>query len=116
MNDIFDIAAEISEKRANGATQWLFDNRDRLGQAKAERDKADNMLRVVKSLIISQSDLKTVGEREAEAYSHRKYKEAIETLFEATRVHETLLATKVAATALIDMWRSKNSALKAGRI
>lgn len=116
MPDDFDIEAEISERRANGATQWLFDNRNAIGKAKAERDKAEHMLRVTKSLVIASSELKTVGEREAEAYAHPKYKDAIDTLFSATETHETLRATQTAATALIDMWRSKNSALKAGRI
>ena len=116
MDDDFSIESDISERRANGATQWLFDNRNAIGKAKAERDKSEHMLRVTKNLIIAASELKTVSEREAEAYAHPKYQQAIDTLFAATAAHETLRATQTAATSLIDMWRSKNSALKAARI
>ena len=70
MDDDFSIESDISERRANGATQWLFDNRNAIGKAKAERDKSEHMLRVTKNLIIAASELKTVSEREAEAYAH----------------------------------------------
>lgn len=116
MSDVFDIQGNITSQRASGATQWLVDNAPRIGAAKAEMQKADNMLRVVKSLIISASEAKTVGEREAEAYASPQYKDAINALFEATKTYETLRSYQSAGQAVIDMWRSINAAQKSSRV
>jgi hypothetical protein len=116
MADPFDIHGPITVERSNGATQWMVENAPRIGTAKAEMQKADNMLRVVKSLVISASAAKTVGEREAEAYSSPEYKDAIHNLFEATREYETLRSLQTAAQAVIDVWRSMSSAQKASRV
>lgn len=116
MQDPFAINGEITAQRATGATQWLVENAPKIGTAKAEMQRADNMLRVVKSLSIAASDAKTVGEREAEAYASQRYQDAVNALFEATRTYETLRSYQTAAQYVADMWRSMNSAQKASRV
>ena len=116
MADPFAIDGLINERRANGATQWMVDNAANIGTAKAEMQRADNMLRVVKSLVVAASDAKTVGEREAEAYSSERYRDAVDALFVATRTYETLRSTQEAAKYMIDMFRSQNAAQRASRV
>lgn len=112
----FQIDGPINRQRAEAATEWLVHNAGAIGVAKANRDRCENMLRVVKSLAMKASDEKSAAAQEREAYASYQYKEAIDSLFEATKKHETLLSTKAAAMATIDVWRSLNSTLRGAQV
>ena len=111
----FQIKGPITAERATAATEWIIENAPLIGEARAHRDKCENMLRVVKALEMKASDEKSAAAQEREAYASPRYEQAIDNLFAATKEHETLLSTKQAAQCVVEMFRSLNSALKASR-
>lgn len=112
----FHTDGPITQTRAESATEWMVHNAERLGRAKAERERCENMLRVVKSLRMKLSDERSAAAQEREAYASAEYVEALDKLFEATLAHETLMATRNAAQSVIEVWRSLNSNLKGARV
>lgn len=116
MNDTdFETSGQITAPRAEKAAEWIVHNSMHIGDAKASRDRCDNMLRVVKSLAMKASGETSAAAQEREAYASEQYRKALDDAFEATKLHETLLAKRNAATTLIDVWRSLNSNLKGAR-
>lgn len=112
----FTSRGPITQARAELATEWMVHNAIRIGEAKANRERCENMLRVVKSLSMKASDERSAAAQEREAYASERYQDAINDLFEATKAHETLLSTRMAAQAVIEVWRSLNSNLKGARV
>jgi tartrate dehydratase beta subunit/fumarate hydratase class I family protein len=108
----FQISGPITAQRAQAATEWMVENAARIGVAKGNRDKCENMLRVTKSLAMKASDEKSAAAQEREAYASTQYQDALDELYQATITHETLLSTRIAAQAVIEVWRSPNSTLK----
>ena len=117
MNDVdFQAAGQITQARAEKATEWIVHNAMDIGEAKAMRDRSENMLRVVKSLVMKASDERSAAAQEREAYASDQYRQALDDLFEATKRHEALVSTRKAAESVIDVWRSLNSNLKGARV
>lgn len=112
----FTIDGPITQSRAEKATEWMVHNAQKLGEAKAHRDYCENMLRVTKSLVMKNSNEKSAAAQEREAYASDQYLEAIRKVYDATVAHETLLAKRMAAQAVIEVWRSLNSNLKGARV
>ncbi|MEO9648790.1 MAG: hypothetical protein ABJ360_22390 [Roseobacter sp.] len=112
----FQDSGAVTQQRAEKATEWLVHSAVLIGEAKAERERCENMLRVIKSLEMKASNERSAAAQEREAYASDRYITAIDELFEATKRHETLLSTRLAATNVIDVWRSLNSTLKGARV
>lgn len=112
----FQSPGQITQQRCEAATEWLVHNAVHIATAKAERDRCENMLRVVKSLAMKASGQNSAAAQEREAYASQEYQDAITAVFEATERHETLLMTKQAAQAVIEVWRSLNSNLRGARV
>lgn len=112
----FQIDGPITQQRAEAATEWMVHNARALALAKAERDRCENRLRVVKALAMKSSDEKSAAAQEREAYASRQYQDAVDALFDATAKHEELYATRMAAQAVIEVWRSLNANLKGARV
>ncbi len=108
----FQTDGPITADRAQAATEWMVHHAVDIGKARGERDKADNMMRVVKALAMKASDEKSAAAQEREAYASDQYLAALDTCYHATVRHETLLSTRMAAQAVIEVWRSLNSTLK----
>ena len=108
----FDTGGPITKERAENATQWLVDNAVNIAEAKAERDRAEHMLKVVKAMAMKASGESSAAAQEREALASDRYLTQINVVFEATKTHETLLATARAANTLIEVWRSINSTLR----
>lgn len=103
----------IDQERAEKATQFLIDTANDYGTAKAEALRCSNRLRHVKALAMKASGENSIGSQEREAYASHQYSEALEEEFEAVKSFEILKATRDAAAATIDYWRSANSNLRA---
>ena len=116
MSENFSQSGPITQTRAEAATEWLVHNSANIGEAKAARERCENMLRVVKSMEMKGSTEKSAAAQEREAYASERYIAAIDALYEATLHHETLLSTRNAAQAVIEVWRSLNSNLKGARV
>lgn len=108
----FDTGGPITRERAEAATEWLAHNAVRLGELKASRDRAEHMLKVTKALAMKASGENSAAAQEREALCSRQYMDAIDNVFEATKQHETALATARAANTLVEVWRSINSTLR----
>ncbi len=115
-NENFQVEGPIDAQRAQAAAEWMIHNAVRIGRTKGGRDMCENMLRVVKALEMKASDEKSAAAQERDAYASDNYKTALEDLFDATVAHQTLLSTSHAAQAVIEIWRSLNSTLKASRV
>lgn len=114
--DDFSTDKQITSQRANSATQWIIDNAETLAQAKAQRDRCEHMLKVTKALAMKASGETSAAAQERDALASDQYAQAVDLLFDATVLHETLLATNKAASVLIDVWRSLNSTLKGAKV
>lgn len=115
MSAQFTIDGPITDQRAQSATEWMVHNAKPLALSRAERDRCENRLRVIKAIAMKASDEKSAAAQEREAYASTEYQNAIDALYMATIEHETLLSTRIAAQAVIEVWRSLNSTLKASR-
>ena len=72
------------------AIEYIQKNSREYAQAKAQRVLIENSLKSVKSELIGQSDAKTFGDREAEAYAHPTYKQQLAGLAQAVETEEYL--------------------------
>lgn len=93
------------------ATQWLVDSATDYAAARADRDRAEHMLRVVKSLVMKSCGETAVSAQEREAYASSEYLEQIETIRTATIEFEKLRALREAASHRLEFWRSYNATL-----
>lgn len=116
MNEDFTTRGPITRQRAEAATEWMVHNAVHIAEAKASRDRCENMLRVVKSLAMAASGESSAAAQERVAYASPEYKQAINDLFDATRQHEYLFAKRLAAQGVIELWRSINSSLRGARV
>lgn len=99
----------ISADRASKAVQYLIDSAAEYGAARAEAQRADDMLRVIKALTMAQSNQKSISAQEREAYASEKYLQAVNDKFEAVKTSETLRARRESAIQTIEAWRSFNA-------
>lgn len=99
----------IDPSRAQKAVQYLIDSAAEYGAAKAEAVRCDDMLRVIKALVMAQSNQTSAAAQEREAYASERYQEAVNAKFEAVKASETLRAKREAAIQTIEAWRSMNA-------
>lgn len=101
----------IDEDRAEKAAEWMYENVDNLANAKSDRVKKEEYLRVVKSEIQLMTE-GTVAHKEASALASPEYKKQVEEYSEAVRVETRFQVKMKAAETIVDMFRSINSTLK----
>jgi hypothetical protein len=95
--------------QAEKATQFLVDSAAEIAAAKADLVRAENMLRVTKSLAMKHSGEKSVSAQEREAYASDQYQTAVLDLAKVAGDFEKLRALREAAKAKIEYWRSLNA-------
>jgi hypothetical protein len=95
--------------RAQRATQYLIDSAAEIGAAKADLVRAENMLRVVKSLAMKHSDERSAAAQEREAYASEQYQKAVDDLAALAGEFEKLRALREGAKMQIEMFRSVNA-------
>lgn len=95
------------------AVDYLLANAAKFAKAKAERTYIENFLRSKKSLLMAETDAKTVSEREAYAYSHHEYIELLGGLKAAVEVEEHLKWHLEAARLRVDVWRTEQASNRA---
>lgn len=81
----------MTEEQAQNAIDFIRDNAPRFAQAKAERTYIENALKTVKAKQMADSDKKTLGDREIDAYMSMEYETMLKGLREAVAVEEELL-------------------------
>lgn len=100
----------MSEERdPNSAVEYMLKNASAYAQAKGQRVYLENFLRSKKSLLMAQSDAKTVADREAFAYAHPEYIELIAGLRAAVEQEEGIKWKLTAAQASVEIWRTQSA-------
>jgi hypothetical protein len=80
----------MTEDEAQRAIDFLRDNAPKFAEAKAERTYIENYLKVVKAKEMSNSDKKTLGDREIDAYMSMEYETQLRGLRAAVAIEEEL--------------------------
>lgn len=105
-----------TEQDAEKAVQWLIENAEKIARARADRWKAEEMLKPTRALIMAEHADKPVNAQEREALSSPRYAEAIERAADAVREDELNRALVKAAEMKIEVWRSEQANLRATRV
>lgn len=88
------------------AMDWLRDNAEELGRAKAYMIFKTEQRKTIKSELMRQSTDKTESAKESYAYAHERYKKHLEEMYDAIAEYETLRILMVAAEVKLEAWRS----------
>ncbi len=75
-------------------------------EAVANKVRLDRKIKATLAFLKQQSNEKSVGAKETEAYASHEYQTAMEEEFEAVKALELLKAQRSSATLKIDIWRS----------
>lgn len=103
----------IDEADIEKAADYLRNSAQESGKWRGHMNYCEGNLRRVKSLQMLQHE-GSLGEREARAYASDEYRAALEDYENATAEYETIRAKREAAHYSIEIWRSQQSARKAG--
>lgn len=101
----------IDEARATSAGQWIYDNVDNIANAKSDRVKKEEFLKVVRSEIQLLTE-GTVAHKEATALASPEYKKAVENYSQAVRLETHFQIKMKAAETTIELYRSINANLR----
>lgn len=98
----------ISDKRAEGAFEYLRDTTDMIGAAKAELERAEILRKRVrrKHFLTSEG---SVAQREAQSEVHEETEAADERYVDAVAAFETLRAKRDIETIALDVWRTESA-------
>lgn len=101
----------ITDEQAEAAGQWIYDNVQNLADAKAEKAKSEELMRIVKSEIMLRTD-GTQGHKEATALASNDYKEALDRYAEAVRSESFFITKMKAADTRIELYRTSSANLR----
>lgn len=101
----------VTDEAAEAAANWIYDNHEVIGDAKGERVKAEEFMRIVKSEIMLRTD-GTQGHKEAVALASLEYKTAVGDYALAVRTESILMTKLKAAETRIEVWRSQSANLR----
>ena len=99
----------IPDEDIERALTWLASNAIKAASARAQREYLDEFRRSKRAVLMSQSDAKTVSERETYAYMHPEYLELLEGYKAAVEADEKNRWLLEAAKAKIEVWRSQQA-------
>ena len=99
----------IQDDEAEKALRWLLGNAKAAGELRGARVRAEAMLKHVRAVLFAQCNAKSAAEREAWAYAHARYSEAVEAMSNAVTADEENRALREAAGMRIDVWRTQSS-------
>ncbi len=99
----------ISDNEVERALDYLRDNAETMGKAKAEAVRAEHMLKHIKAMAMKLSGESAVSAQEREALASEQYVVAIDTTARAAGEYERLRALREAAALKIEAWRTASS-------
>lgn len=91
------------------AVDYILANAGKFAAAKAQRVYLEEFRKSKKALLMSQSQAKTIGEREQYAYSHEDYLGLLGGLKAAVEIEEKLKWDLEAARLRVEIWRTKSA-------
>lgn len=95
----------VNEHEAQKAIDYIRDKAPEYAAAKANRTYIENALKTVKAKQMSESDKKTLGDREMDAYMSIEYETMLKGLREAVEIEETILWRMKAAQLRFDHYK-----------
>jgi hypothetical protein len=98
----------IDDARAEQAFEYLRDTTERIGQAKAELERAEILRKRIRrrEFLIAEG---TVAVREAQAECKADVEEADDRYVEAIKAYESLRARRDIETIALDVWRTESA-------
>ena len=99
----------MTEDEAMKCLDYIRDNSPRYAEAKAQRVYIENFLRSKKSFLMNecQSQIKTLGDKEAYAYAHPDYVELLKGLQAAVSTEEEIKWRMEAAKLKFEFWMTE---------
>lgn len=91
------------------AVDFIRDNAQRFGQAKADRMYIEEFRKSKKAILMGQCNAKSAVDREQYAYSHPEYLSLLDGLKAAVEVEERVKWEMTAAQLRIEVWRSQEA-------
>lgn len=101
--------------RVEKALEFLTDSAQQLAEARGRRMWLEHRLKIVRAEVLLANE-GSVAEREARAYVSDTYRSATDEMQEAVVTEEKLRALRVAAEALVEVWRSLESSRRAANV
>jgi hypothetical protein len=95
----------MSDDDAQKAIDYIRDSAPIYAKAKAERTYIENYLKVVKATEMANSDKKTLGDREIDAYMSMTYETQLKAMREAVATEEELKYRMEAAKLRFEHYR-----------
>jgi len=105
-----------TESDAEKAIEWLIASAPSIAKTRAERWKAEEMVKPTKALLMSQHADKPVNAQEREALCDPRYQAALDRAAAAIEADELNRARVKAAEMKIDVWRSMQANLRSTRV
>ena len=98
-----------SETKVEEALATMRELASELGQAKANRVHLEQFRKSKKAILFSESNDKTIADRENYAYAHPEYIELLEGLKVAVEKEETLKWRMKGAELYVEVWRTQQA-------
>lgn len=100
---------EITQENAEAASEFIRDNSNRIGKAKAERIYLEEFRKSKKALLYNQAPEGSIADRENYAYAHPEYLQVLDALKVAVQEEESLRWLMIAAQVRIELWRTRSA-------
>ena len=112
----FEPPRMITDSEVEKALDWLRDNAQAMGDAKARTVKAGHMLKHIEALLFKASDAKSAEAKKADARVSDKFIEATTEDAIAAGDYERLKALREAAALKIEAWRTEQASFRAMKL
>ena len=106
----------ISEASVEAALDWLRDNAEAIGKARARAVNAGHMIKHVEALEYKMSSAKTEAAKKADARTSERYVEAINEDAEAAGEFTRMTSLREAAALKIESWQTQSANFRAMKL
>jgi len=106
----------ISAEKRDASLEYLVSTDEKIAEAKAVMISVENQKKSIIAIQTLQSDLKSQGLREHDAYTTKEYWQWRDKYRDAVYEYEIIRNKRVTATLIVEIWRSEFSARKQGMI
>lgn len=97
----------MTEDEAMRCIDYIRDKAPEFAKAKAERTYIENALKTVKAKQMAESDKKTLGDREIDAYMSIEYETMLKGLKEAVAIEEEIKWRMESAKLKFELWKTE---------
>ncbi len=106
----------VTDAEVEKALDWLRDNANEMGEAKAMAIKSERMTKHVRALLMKEHAALPVSAQEREALADGRYVAALDAEAAAAGEYEKMRSLREAAALKIEVWRSAGANYRAMKI